>query len=330
MRKGVPFAFIKHRVQSAASICTRLLFKCGCSRSPNIHNSQKEYPHNIHKVPVKNCQILCNTTIFARSRQQEQTYHKVQGTNDDMSTVEASSQIEGTTKDRVTESKWRTGIFQILTENKLNPQKDCICQLKFTKGFISTINGMFCRVRSKVRPEKQKSVCFRKSSPMNRYHSQRRPAHSLLNSRHESPVKEGPKLSDEKHCFGPDKKIHSQLKSGFNFPSVKTKNTFTVYITPPQTSSISHSTNSNNSKGTSPSILMKIQNQRNHHPQNTQPSQSRPRTGINQMIPMVRPSSMPSSARHLLGRVLFQRGVLLPNSNFLHFFLSVKQSHCFE
>lgn len=186
--KAVTFALIEHRIQSTASICTSLQFIGGCGGTPNVDNAQKEYPNHVHEVPIKNCLILSNTTVFCRAGKLEQTHNKIQSTNNNVPTVETSGKVEGASKNRVTEGKRPSSVFKVLTYDEQKPQKNGVCQLKFTKGLIPSVECMFCSVRSKVRPQKKKGVCFRKSSPMNRNHAQRRPTHPQLNGRHLRPM----------------------------------------------------------------------------------------------------------------------------------------------
>lgn len=81
------------------------------------------------------------------------------------------------------------------------------------------------------------------------------------------------------------------MQSRFYFPGMEPENTLTIHITPPHGRSVSQSKECNSSNSGRTSILVKYHNQRSGHPQKTQPSLCRPRTRINQMIPMMGPTS---------------------------------------
>lgn len=184
MRKSVPFALVEHRVQSAATICTSLQLNSRGSRSPNIHDSQKEDPYNINKVPIQNPKVQRHTILFIRSGQLEKTHSQILSTNHYVGPVETCSLIERASKDTITESERRSSVLKVLAVHEEDSLLNSVLLLKLTKRLIPTIHGMFCRIRGKVRPKKEESVCFRKSSPVNRYNSLGGPTHPQLNGRH--------------------------------------------------------------------------------------------------------------------------------------------------
>ena len=205
--------------------------------------------------------------------------------------MKTRSKIEPTSKHRVAECKRSTCVFQVLTIKELHTQPNSGSQVQAHCFHISSIHSIFCGISGKVTPQQKKSVCFWEPEQPYWHDSERRPAHSNLNSGHQPPMLECPKLPYKEHSLTPNEQHHPQVKSRFHFPGVEPENSFTIYITPPHGRSVSQTKKGNSSNSGSTSILVKYHNQRSGHPQKTQPSLSRPGTRINQMIPMMGPTS---------------------------------------
>lgn len=208
--------------------------------------------------------------------------------------------VECPPKNRVAKRKCGTRVFQILAIHKLHPQTNCSPQMQTYRFHVSGVYCVFCCISSKIAPKQKLSICFRQSKQFNRNNTKRRPAHPDKNSRHQCPMKPSPQLTHKKHRFAPDELEHSKMQSRFYFSCVKPENTFTAYITPPQGRSISQTQKCSSSYSGSTSVLVKHQYHRSSQPQKTQPSQNRPRTRINQMISMTRPTSSMASGRGTL------------------------------
>jgi hypothetical protein len=314
---------MQDNLKCTASVSTSADFSTRNRTTPYINQNLLEYPYNIDKVPVLNSKIHSSTLIRTCTILSSQTNSQVEKTNDYVESVESSSQVKGTSKDRVTKGKRSSSILKVLTENKEKSQRDGNRQLDFAKIFVSIVHPMFRCICSEIRSQQQLCVGFRKTCPFNRNNSQRRPSHSQLNGRHQSSVQESPQQSNKKHSFTPNKLKHSLMQSIFYLPSVIPENTFTVHVTPPQTRGIYQTTQGCNHNSRSSSKLVKTQNQRSSLPQKTLPSQSRPRTRIYQMVSMMRPTS--GSARHTL-RCNHRSMICI-------LFLSIKsrkQSHCLK
>lgn len=298
MCERVPLPFIKNMRKCTTSISTPLQFRCRHCTTKSVDKLHLKYPHNIHKVPIKNPQIKSNRLSRFCCRQQKQTYPQIEETYDNVKSVEASSKVESTPKNAVTKSKPPSGILQILTIHKKQSKENSVPQLQFAKIFLVIFQCVFCSICCKITPQQQQSVDFRKSIPLNRNNSQRRPTHSYLNCRHQRPMQKCPQQTNKEHCFRPNELHHTKVQSIFYFPCMKTKHTFTMHITPPYSCSVSNCRECEKNKSSPSSILMEKQNHRKKQPKNTKPSQCWPGARINQMIAVVRPISTPSPSRH--------------------------------
>ncbi len=212
-----------------------------------------------------------------------------------MQPVKTCREEECTPKNRVAKCKCGPRVFQILTIQELHSQTNCSPQMQTHCFHVSSIYCVFSCISSKIAPKQKLSICFRQSKQINRNNTKGRPAHSDKNSRHQCPMKPGPQLTHKKHRFAPDELEHSKMQSRFHFSCVKPENTFTAYITPPQGRSISQTQQCSSSYSGSTCVLVEHQYHRSSQPQKTQPSQNRPRTRINQMISMTRPTSSMAS-----------------------------------
>lgn len=175
---------MEHRVQSAATICASLQLNSRSSRPPDVNDSQKENPYDVYEVPVQNPEVQRHAIFFVRGGQLEKTHSQVLSTDHDVGPVKTSGLIERATKDTVTESERRSSVLQVLAIHEEDSLLNCVLLLKLTKRLLPAIQGVFCRVCSKVGPKKKESVGFRKASPMNRDNPNRWPTHPQLDSRH--------------------------------------------------------------------------------------------------------------------------------------------------
>lgn len=219
------------------------------------------------------------------------TNPQVEPPNQHVEAVKPSCEIEPTSKHRVAECKRSSRVFQVLTIQKLHPLPNSSSLVQAHCFHISSIYSIFCCISSKVTPQQKKSVGFRLSKEVYWHNSKRRPTHSDLNSRHKSPMLEGPLLPDKEHSLAPNKQHHSQMQSRFYFPGMEPQYSFAIHITPPDSRSVSQREECNSRNSGSSSILVKYHNQRSSHPQKTQPSLSRPRTRVHEVVPVVRPTS---------------------------------------
>jgi len=317
---------MQYQLLSGPPILTSTKFRSRLCTSPNIDQNQDKNPNNVNKVPIKSSKLQSNTLMSIRRFYLEHTYNKIKPSNQNVESVKSSSLIECRTKSRITKSKSSFSIFQILTKQENNSLKYSDSKKQRSFLFLIAMHSMKCCVTSKVTPLQNKSVCKRQCSPIYRNNTYRRPTHSNLNSRHQCTMKSSPKKSNKKSSFRNNELQHSQMLSIFDFPSMKTKNTFTINITPPNTSTIHQCTKSSSHKSSSSCILMKKQYLRCGQPQKTKPSQSRPRTWVYLMISVMGPhrsSACPSSIR----TVEFLRCQI---TSFLLIFLKQrKQSHYF-
>jgi len=210
--------------------------------------------------------------------------------------VKSSCQIKTTSINCITKCKRCGSIFKILTVHKQSSKSNGKKLISSTQIFFISIECMFCSICSKIRCQQNQSICFRKTGPMKRNNSKRWPGHSLLNSWHKCSMLKSPQKSNKKHCFRPNKQKHSQIQPVFNLCCMKTKNTFTNNIAPPQSCDISQTYQSQTQQTSGSSILMKKQNQRYSQPLHTQSCQCRPWTRIYQMVSMMNSSF--SACRH--------------------------------
>ena len=318
---------MQYLLQYTSPVMTSTKFRSRLRTSPNIDQNQDKDPNNVNKVPIKSSKLQSNILMSTRRFYLEHTYNEIKPSNQNVESVESSSLIECRTKSRITESKSSFSIFQILTKQENNSLKYGNSKKQRSFLFLIFMHTMKCSITSKVTPLQNKSVCKGQCSPIYRNNTYRRPTHSNLNSRHQCTVKSSPKKSNKESSFGNNELLHSQMLSIFHFPSMETKNTFTIHITPPNTCTINQCTKSSCQKSSSSCILMKKQYLRCGQPQKTKPSQSGPWTWIYQMIPVMRPhrsSTCPSCIR----TIEFLRCQI---SSFLLIFLKQrKHSHYFQ
>jgi hypothetical protein len=95
---------------------------------------------------------------------------------------------KGTSENRIAESERGSSVFQILTIQKQYTQTNSNAQLQTHYFHISSINSVFSGISGKVAPQLKQSVSLGQAPEVNRNYSERRPAHTDLNSRHQCPV----------------------------------------------------------------------------------------------------------------------------------------------
>lgn len=300
MCKRIPFPFIQQMGKCAPSIPASSLFTSRQSTSKPVHNENQKNPNNIYKMPIKNPKIHPDTMAVLCTRHHQKANKKIQKSYNHVKTVKTSSEIKTTSKNRITESKSSSCIFQILTINKQKTLRDCYHQVETTGIFLILFQPMFPPIGCKIGSKQQQCVHFRQSPPLDRHNTQGRPTHPQLNSRLKGPMKERPKQSNKKHPFRPNKQIHSQLKTALDFSSVKSRPSFTKNITPPQKSAITQAKKGNQNKTSPSTILMKIQHRRKQNPHQSKSSQPRPRTRIYLVIPVMRPPGSVCRKRTLM------------------------------
>ncbi len=103
-------------------------------------------------------------------------------------------------------------------------------------------------------------------------------------------MKYPPQLPNKKHCLGPNKLKHTQVQPIFYFPCMETLNSLTSNITPPHTPYISLRNNSHSEECNSTRIMVEHCYKRCGKKLHTKPCLRGPGAGINQMVPMMRPS----------------------------------------
>jgi hypothetical protein len=128
---------------------------------------------------------------------------------------------------------------------------------------------MFCSISSKIRCLQNKCICFRQSSPMKRHNTNRRPRHTNLNCRHKRSMHKSPLQTYKESSFTYNKLYHSELLPIFYFSCMAIESTFTAYISPPHTCSISQAGKCHCLNSTSTSITMKKHYSRYGQPLNT-------------------------------------------------------------
>jgi hypothetical protein len=132
---------------------------------------------------------------------------------------------------------------------------------------------------------------------MKRYNTYRRPRHTYLNCRHKCSVHKSPQQTYKESSFTNNKLYHSKMLSVYNFCSMAAKGSFTTYVTPPHTCSVSQTGKCLCLNSTCSSITMEKHYSRNSLKQDTLSSQCRPRGRVHQMEAMVRNSI--SSTLHI-------------------------------
>lgn len=285
--KEISFSLRENYTQCTYTISTCFNFMCRNCASPDIQNNLKEGPDCIYEMPIDNSQIESNCIGCVSLFQLKKTNSQIDSSNQNMKSMKPSCLIETTSINSITKCKSRRSVFHILTVHKESSQSNCKHKINATQIFFLCIKCMFCCICSKIRSQQNQSICFRKSSPMKRNNSKRWPRHSNLNSGHQCCMQKSPLKTNKEHPFTPNKLLHSQVLPIFYLSSMKTKNSFTNNITPPQSCNICQTKQSPSQESTSSSILVKKQNQRNSLPQHTQSSQCRPRTRIHKMISMM-------------------------------------------
>lgn len=288
-QKKFSFSFRKKNTQTTNTILTSFNFVCRNCTAPYIKKNKKRKPHNIYKMPIKNCLVKSYSIFCICTVQQKETNSLINSSNQNMKSMKTSCQIKRTSVNSITKCKRCRSVFKILTIHKQSSKSNCKKQISSTQVFFVCIKCVFCSICSKIRCQQNQSISFWKACPVKWNNSKRRPRHSQLNSGHKCSMQKSPQKSKKKHCFRPNKQKHSQILSIFHFCCMKTKNTFTNNISPPQSCNISQTYQSKGQKTSCSSILMKKQNQRHSLPLHTQSCQCRPRTGIYQMIPVVNP-----------------------------------------
>lgn len=304
MSKRVSFCFILNCSQAARTICTCTKLWSRGPTTPCINDHNKENPHNINKMPIHNCEIHGSRLSRFCFWKKNITYRQIKPSNKDVEAVKSRREVECTSKHGITKSKRRSSVFLILTIQKQNTEPNRCSQMNTHRFHISSINCMFCRIRSKITPQKKLRVGFWLPKQFNWNYTKRGPTHPNLNSWHQCPMKEPPEQTNKKHCLTPNKQHHTKMQSSFHFSSVKSKNSFTVYIAPPNKCCINQRHKCNTSNRRCTRILVKNQYHRCGQPQKTQPSQRRPRTKINQMIPMMGHTHSIVSCSRTISRIL--------------------------
>ena len=102
--------------------------------------------------------------------------------------METGREEKPTSENRIAESECGSSVFQVLTIQKQYTQTNSNTQLQTRYFHISSINSVFSGISGKVAPQLKQSVSLGQSPEVNRYYSERRPAHTDLNSRHQSPM----------------------------------------------------------------------------------------------------------------------------------------------
>lgn len=318
----VAFPFVKNGIQSTTSISTSFKFRPRNRTSPDVNNNLQAYPYHIYEVPIQNCKVHCGTTARCCTIQGNVTNSQILESLNYMKTVESCGKVKRTSKHSITKCKSSSCIFEILTIHKQQSQTNRGPQVQFTKTFVVMVHCMFCSICCKITPKQQQCVCTRKTQPVYRYNTYRRPTHSYLNGRHKSSMQKSPKQSNKEHPFTPNKKHHTLMQSIFNLACMKTFHPFTVHITPPKECRIVYCQKSNQSKCWCSSILMKNQNQRYQHPHYTQPCLCRPRARIHQVISMVGPTqSMTRSTLFFIRPSVYEHFSSFKSVKSCHYFL---------
>jgi hypothetical protein len=156
---------------------------------------------------------------------------------------------------------------------------------------------MFCSICSKIRCLLNLSVCFRLSCPMKRHNTYRGPRHSYLNCRHKCSVHKSPQQTYKESSFTNNKLYHSKMLSIYNFCCVAVKGSFTTYVAPPHTCSVSQTGESLSLNSTCSSITVEKHYSRNSLKQDTQSGLRRPGAWVDLVKAMMRSSI--SSALHI-------------------------------
>lgn len=289
------FRFVQNSSQTTRPICTGTNFRRGYCTTPPINLLEEKNPDNVHEVPVLDSLIHGGGASGFSRRQLEITNCQVNPPQEDVLSVKPSGKVESAPENRVTKSKRSTCVLQVLAVQEQYTQTNSGCQMQTNRFHVSSVYSVFSSISCKIAPQQKLSISFGQPKHFYRNNTKGRPAHTDLNSRHQCPVQEPPQLSYKKHSFAPNKQHHTKMQSSFHFSSVETENTFTTYIAPPQGRSIRQAQKCKNTNSGSTCVLVKHQYHRSSQPQKTQPSQNRPRTRINQMIPMMGPTSSMAS-----------------------------------
>lgn len=311
------FSIPKHYTERAKTISACFNFMSRQGRTPHVQEHQLRCPHDINKMPIKYRKIKSNCFRRSCGGQYHIAHCLINCPNKNMKTVKTSSQVKSTPINCVTKSETCRSVFYILTVHKKCTLSNCYLQISSTQTFFIVVQRMFRCICSKVRCLQNQGVCFGLTRPMQRHNTYRRPCHTNLNSRHQSSMHKCPLQTNKKDCFTNNKKKHSKLLSSCNFSSMAIQYSFTSYITPPLTCSISKARQCQSLNCTCTRILMKKKNQRNSQPQDTKSSLGRPWTWIYDMVSMMRPRI--NSCLHFF---------LLSKKNISCIFIFNKKSHC--
>lgn len=284
MVEPIQACFTQYCLQYAVSVCTGINTCCWCLSSPYVNQAKDQDPHDIDKMPIQYGQVHHCGTSRRHQFQICQTYCQIQETNNYVHSVESCTQVKLTSKYGITKCKLSSSILQILVERKQPSQTNSIDQHISRFCIISCIQCIFSIVLTKVGLSQQHCVQGWSTSPVYRYNSNWRPSHSNSYSWHQCLMQESPQQSNKKHCFANNKQNHSQIKSIFNFGSMTAIQSFTNYITPPQTLSISQENNLGKQYSSTSSIFVEIKYQSQCQGKHTKTCKLRPRTRIQQMI----------------------------------------------
>lgn len=289
------FRFVQNSSQTARTIRASTNLRRWNRATPRVNNQDLKNPDNVNEVPIQDGQIHGRRVPRFSSGKQKVTNSQIKPPDKNMKPMESSCLKKSATKDRITKSKRCTRIFQILAIQEQYTQSNSCTQMQTNRFHVSSVDSVFSSIRSKIAPQQKLSISFGQSKQFYRYNTERGPAHPDLNSRHKCPVLKPPQQPYEEHSFTPNKQHHPQMLPGFYFSGMEPENTFTTYITPPHGRSVSQTQECKSSDSGSTCVLVEHQHHRSSQPQKTQPSQSRPRTRINQMISMMGPTSFMAS-----------------------------------
>jgi len=150
MCERVPFPFVKDVTKSTTTISTSCKLRAGTSTPPSINNDLQEYPHYIYKVPVQYPEVYCNTVIWCSRRLQDLANTLIKESNNNVESVESSSQIECASKNRITKCKCRSCVLEILAPYEELSKQNSQPQLLTTNIFLTSRERMLRRIGGEI------------------------------------------------------------------------------------------------------------------------------------------------------------------------------------
>lgn len=329
MIEPVQTCFTQYGLQHAISVCARVYSSCWCLCTPNVDQTEKKNPDHIYEVPIQYRQVEHGGTPWCHQFQVSKANSQVQESNNYMHSMKSCSQVELTSKYRVTKCKLSSAILQILVKTKQPSKTNCIGQHVSRFSIISIIQRVFSVVLTKVRLSQQYSVQSRSTSPVNRNNSYWRPTHTNSYGWHQSLMQESPQQTNKEHCFANNKQNHSQKQSIFNFGSMASIQSFTNNITPPQRLCVGQKNQLGQQYGSTSSIFVEIQNQTQCQSKHTKTCKLRPRARIQQMKWLVWNTRTRTLERFNLVKVTSLLGVQFVLKKFKHKKKNKKSSFLF-